>query len=173
MDTSTPREPPRWVGSLVTLVVVLGVLAVLLRLLHLGAPVLYPRVLQGPFALGDVGEVEEYAGFSPLVPFFRPQELGPRPVYVTVYRRPRPRVVVLWQGEHFLRLEQWRGGDPPPVPAGAQPLAVPGGGRSWRHGRTVYVVARRAGTWVEIRSDLDDVAVRRVVETLRPYRDLL
>jgi hypothetical protein len=169
-----PAPPPRphWVGSLVTLVVVLGILAVVLRLLHLGMPMLYPRVLQGPFSLEDVGEVERYADFSPLMPFFRPAELGPRPVHVTVYRQPVPRVVVFWQGDHFLYLEQSRGGEPPPVPADAEALAVGEGTRWWRHGRTRHVVSRRGGIWVEIRSDLDDRTVRRVLESLRPYEEL-
>jgi hypothetical protein len=157
----------------VTLVVILGVLALALRILHVGAPMLYPRVLQGPFSLDDIAEVERYAGFSPLVPFFRPAELGSRPVHVTVFRRPAARVVIFWQGEHFLYLAQSRGGEPPPVPPGAEALAVAGGARWWRHGRTRHVVARRDGTWVEIRSDLDARDVRRIVETLRPYRELL
>jgi hypothetical protein len=168
---SAPRRHP--VGSLVSLAVVLAVLGVLLRLVHVGVPLFYPKVLQGPFSLGDVGEVEEYAGFSPLVPFFRPQQLGLRPAYVTVFRRPVPRVVVFWQGEHFLLLEQRRGGEPPVVAADAEALAVPGGARWWRQGRTRHVVTRRGGLWVELRSDLDDASVRRIVETLRPYRELL
>jgi hypothetical protein len=81
--------------------------------------------------------------------------------------------VVFWQGEHFLYLEQTRGGEAPPVPLDSRPLEVAGGARWWRQGRTRHVVARREGVWIELRSDLDDRSVRRVVETLRPYRDLL
>jgi hypothetical protein len=171
---AAPPELPRphWVGSLASLIVVLAVLALLLRLLHLGLPLAYPRVLQGPFSVADLGAVEEYAGFSPLVPFFRPQQLGPQPVYVTVFRRPRPRVVALWQGEHFLFLEQTQGGPAPPVPPDAHPLAVPGGASAWRHGRTLHVVARREGLWIVLRTDLDERAARRLVETLRRQRDL-
>lgn len=171
----TPPQPPRhhWVGSLAALGVVLAVVALLLRLLHVGLPLLYPRVLQGPFSLGDVAEAEAYAGFSPLVPFFRPQELGARPVHVTVFRSPQPRVVIFWQGEHFLHLDQRRGGEAPAVPAHAEALPVAGGARWWRQGRTRHVVLRRGGSWVEVRSDLDDRAVRRIVETLRPYEELL
>jgi hypothetical protein len=172
---SAPTAPPRphWAGSLVSLAVTVGVLALLLRLLHVGLPILYPRVLQGPFALADVAEVEQYAGYSPLVPFFRPAELGPRPVHVTVFRRPHPRVVIFWQGEHFLHLDQRRGGDPPAVPSNAEPLPVAGGGRWWRQGHTRYLVLRRGGEWIEIRTDLDDASARRIAETLRPYRELL
>jgi hypothetical protein len=173
VPTSAETARHHWVGSLVSLVVVLAVLALFLRLLHVGLPMFYPRVLQGPFSVDDFGEVERYAGFSPLVPFFRPQQLGPRPVHVTVYRRPHARVVALWQGERFLYLEQTRGGRPPQVPPDAQPLAVTGGASWWRHGRTRHVVARREGVWVEIRTDLEERDVRRVVETLRRYEELL
>ena len=168
---AAPRR--HWFASLVTLVVVLAVLAVLLRVLHLVIPIAYPQVLQGPFALAGLGEVEEVAGFSPLVPFFRPQTLGREPVHVTVFRRPVPRVVVVWQGERFLHLELRRGGEAPPVPPDAEPLPVTGGGRWWRHGRTRHVVARRDDFWVALSSDLDDRDVRRVVATLRPHRELL
>ena len=173
MTTADPAPPRRhWVGSLVSLAITLAVLAVVLRLVHVGLPILYPRVLQGPFSLADVGEVEPYAGYSPLVPFFRPASLGPRPVTVTVFRRPQPRVVILWQGERFLHLDQRRGGAPPAVPPDAEALAVVGGARWWRQGRTRHVVLRRDGAWVEIRSDLADADVRRVAETLRPHGEL-
>jgi len=164
--------------GIATLLVVFGVLFLLLRALHLGVPLLYPKVLQGPFSLESVAEVEEYAGFSPLVPFFRPATLGERPVHVTVTRRPRARVAVFWQGERFLYLEEREGGGPPPVPENAREwsLATPGApeeARWWRQGRTVHAVARRGDHWVEVRTDLPADDARRVVETLRPYRDLL
>ena len=159
--------------SLARLLAVAGVLAALLRAVHLGAPLIDQGVLQGPFELASMDEVEPYAGFSPLVPFFRPQELGARPVSVTVFRRPRPRVVVAWQGERYLHIEQRRGGQAPVVPTDAEALAVAGGARWWREGASRRVVARRAGTWVEIRTDLPDAQVRRLVETLRPHAELL
>jgi hypothetical protein len=170
--TEVPRPRPHWVASLVSLAIVLAVVALLLRLLHVGLPLLYPRVLQGPFSLTDVREVEQYTGESPLVPVFHPQELGSRPVYVTVYRRPVSRVLVFWQGDRFLALDQWRGGEPPAVPPIAQAMPIAEGGRWWRQGRTWHVVLRREGSWVEMTSDLDQDAVRRVAGTLRPYREL-
>lgn len=167
----------RWRGVL-SLLVIAGALFLLLRALHLGIPVVYPKVLQGPFSLESVAEVEEYAGFSPLVPFFRPESLGERPIHVTVTRRPRSRVTIFWQGERFLRLEERAGGAPPPVPENARAwelrtAGAPDEAHWWRQGRTVHAVARRGDHWVEIRTDLTDDDARRIVETLRPYRELL
>lgn len=164
--------------GIAALLVVFGVLFLLLRALHLGLPLLYPKVLRGPFSLESVAEVEEYAGFSPLVPFFRPETLGERPVHVTVTRGPRARVAVFWQGERFLFLEERAGGVPPPVPENAREwsLETPGAPEEawwWRQGRTVHAIARRGNHWVELRTDLTADDARRVVETLRPYRDLL
>lgn len=164
--------------GIASLLVLLAVVFVVLRALHLGVPLLYPRVLRGPFSLEEIGQVEEYAGFSPRVPFFRPESLGPRPVLVTASRPPRPRAVVFWQGEHFLHLEEERGGAPPPVPENArswslQGPAAEGENHWWRHGRTVHAVARRGDAWIEVRTDLPPDDARRVVETLRPHRELL
>lgn len=160
-------------AGLVGLVVILAVLAVLLRLVHVGLPLLYPQVLQGPFSVEGLDDVEEYAGFSPLVPFYRPAALGSAPVVVTVYRRPRPRVTILWQAEHLLVVEQTRGGDPPPRPASARPLPGAGEAAWWREGRTHHVVTRSRGLWVEIRTDLPEQDLHRIVATLRPWEDLL
>lgn len=164
--------------GIASLAVILAVLFLVLRALHLGVPLLYPKVLRGPFSLGSLAEVEEYAGFSPLVPFFRPESLGERPIHVTVTRGPRARVAVFWQGERFLYLEERDGGGPPPVPENAREwtLDAPGApeeARWWRQGRTVLAVARRGDRWVEVRTDLPAEDARRVVETLRPYRELL
>lgn len=173
-DASASGSPVRrhWLGSLVSLVITLAVVALLLRLLNVGLPILYPPVLQGPFALTDVADAQRYTGFSPLVPFFHPPQLGSRPLYVTVYRRPLPRAVIFWQAEQFLLLDERRGGEAPAVPPGAPALPVTGGGTWWREGRTWHVVLRREGTWVTIETDLDETAVRRVAETLRPAEEL-
>lgn len=164
--------------GIASLLVLLGVVFLLLRALHLGVPLLYPQVLRGPFSLEGIAEVEAYTAFSPLLPFFRPEALGPRPVLVTASRPPRPRAVVFWQAERFLYLEQERGGRPPPIPANARSWtlrgpAAEGENHWWRQGRTVHAVARRGELWIEVRTDLPPDDARRVVETLRPHRDLL
>lgn len=164
--------------GIASLLVITGVLFLALRALHVGIPVLYPRVLRGPFSLGSLAEVEGYTGFSPLVPFFRPQTLGPEPVNVTATRPPRAQVVVFWQGDRFLYLEEREGGGAPPVPEHARSWILEGPAASgenhwWRQGRTIYAVTRRGDLWIEVRTDLSDDDTRRVVETLRPYRELL
>ena len=164
--------------GITSLLVIAGILFLALRAIHVGIPLVYPRVLRGPFSLGSLGEVEEYTGFSPLVPFFRPQALGPEPVHVTATRPPRAQVVVFWQGDRFLYLEERDGGGPPPVPEIARSWSLEGPAADaenhwWRQGRTVYAVTRRGDLWIELRTDLSDDDARRVIETLRPYRDLL
>lgn len=168
-----PDRRPSPVGALAALVVVLAVIGFLLRLVHVGLPMFYPQVLQGPFSVERLGEVEEYAGFSPLVPFYRPAALGTRPVVITVFRRPRPRVDVLWQAERLLVLEQTRGGEAPPAPPHARPLPGVDDAVWWREGRTHHVVARSHGLWVELRTDLAEDDLHRLVQTLRPYEELL
>lgn len=164
--------------GIASLLVLLGVFFLVLRALHVGVPLFYPKVLRGPFSLESVAEVEEYAGFSPLVPFFRPESLGERPIHVTVTRGPRARVAIFWQGERFLYLEERHGGGAPPVPENAREWALtvagaPEEARWWRQGRTVHAVAHREDRWVEVRTDLPAEDARRVVETLRPYEELL
>lgn len=159
--------------GVVSLLVILALVLGLLRLIHLVVPIFYPQVLSGPFSLASFDEVEEYAGFSPLLPFYRPESLGTRPVHITVTRRPEPRVVVFWQAEHFLYLSQERG-RMPPVP-GFVERQLPGhpGSIRWREGRTRYARVRFGDRWVEVRTDLSDEDMERIVDSLRPYEELL
>jgi hypothetical protein len=144
-----------------------------LRVVHVLAPAVYPKVLAGPFALDRVEQVEEYAGFTPLLPFYRPATLGGAPVAVTAWRRPRPRAVVFWQGDHFLVLEQTRGGPAPPRLPPDRELAGHPGAAWWVEGRTHHLVVPFDELWVVLRSDLPEREVRRLVETLRPLPELL
>jgi len=134
--------------GIVSLLVIAAVLLLVLRAIHVGIPIFYPRVLRGPFSLGSLAEVEEYTGFPPLVPFFRPQTLGERPVNVTASRPPKAEVVVFWQADRFLYLEEREGGTPPPVPENARTWGLEGPAAAgehhwWRQGRTIYAVAHR------------------------------
>lgn len=164
--------------GIASLLVIAAVLLVVLRAIHVGIPIFYPRVLRGPFSLGDLAEVEQYTDFPPLVPFFRPQSLGPKPVHVTASRPPHAEVVVFWQGERFLYLEERAGAAAPPVPENARTWGLEGPAAAgehhwWRQGRTIYAVTRRGDLWIELRTDLSDDDARRVLETLRPYPELL
>lgn len=144
-----------------------------LRLLHLGIPMFSTRFLAGPFKLERVDLVAQYTGFSPRLPFYRPEQLGPAPIDITVSRRPHPKVVILWQGEHFLYLAEQQGGDTPPRPSGADVL--PGHpDSSWvQQGGVHRVIVKVDDLWIELRTDLSSSDVQRIVDTLRPYEALL
>lgn len=155
----------------VSFVLITAIFWFALRLIHLLVPLAYPVVLQGPFSLDDAADVERYCGFSPLVPFYMPEELGGSPVNITAYRRP-PRAVLFWQGERFLRVEQTLGGEMPAIPTDA--VTQPGLAEavSWRRGETVYVAARVEGFTLELRTDLSLEDARRVVDSMRPYDEV-
>ena len=161
------------IRGVVTFVVLAALFFALLRLVHLVVPVFYPQVLSGPFSVEGFGEVKELAGFSPRLPFYRPEVLGTRPVHITVTRRPQPKVVVFWQAEHFLYLAEQRGGRRARAPASARPLPRHPDARWWREGETHHVQLEREGLWIELRTDLPLQDVERLVETLRPYEELL
>jgi len=164
-----PRHP--WPPALTFLLVVAGLL-VALRLVHLALPLLYPPVLSGPFSVDDVGQAEQYTGFPPRVPFYRPEVLGTAPVYVTARRRPHPQVTVFWQGDRFLYLNERRGGPEPFVRPEARPLPGHPESSQWREGRTWRVVLELDDLWIELRTDLPEEDLHRLVETLRPYGEL-
>lgn len=159
--------------GLVSFAVITALFFVALRLVHLVVPIFYPRVLSGPFSLDDLGTVEQYTGFSPRVPFYRPEELGTRPVTITVTRRPHPKVTIFWQGEHFLVLTEQRGGEAPPRPVETWPLERHPEAAAWREGATTWVQLERDGLWIEVRTDLSTTDVERIVDSLRPYAELL
>lgn len=155
------------------LAIALGVFFAL-RLMHLGVPIFYPKVLGGPFSLDRIESVEEYTGFSPRLPFYRPEQLGARPVNITVTRRPYPKVVIFWQAEHFLYLAEQQGGKPSAHRSeDRQRLSGHPEAHWWQEGRTHHVLLKLDDLWIEIRTDLTARDVRRVVDTLRPYEELL
>ena len=159
--------------GIASFLVIAAVAFAALRLLHLAVPVFYPKVLVGPVRLDRIEAVARYTGFSPRLPFYRPQQLGARPVDITVSRRPHPKVVIVWQGERFLYLAQQQGGERPPSEGDA--VALPGRpDSSWsREGGTHHVVVKLDDLWIELRTDLPSRDLRRLVDTLRPYRELL
>lgn len=159
--------------GIASLLVILGGFFLAARVLHLVVPLFYPPVLAGPFSVEDIGEVEEYTGFSPLMPFYRPEELGREPVHITAERRPRPRVTVFWHGRHFLYLEERLDGDRPDTPADTRPFPILDEGRRWNEGETLHAIGKRGDLWIRLRTDLGEEDLRRVAETLRPLEELL
>ncbi|MGD2115990.1 MAG: hypothetical protein PVG07_13110 [Acidobacteriota bacterium] len=159
--------------GILSLVVIAGVFFLAIRVLHLVVPLFYPPVLAGPFSVEELADVEQYTGFSPLTPFYRPEELGQRPVYITAERRPRPRVTVFWHGDRFLYLEQRLDGDRPHVPPDTRPFPVLEDGERWLEGSTWHAAGKRGDLWILLRTDLSDEDLRRIAETLRPLEELL
>ncbi len=149
------------------------ILFAVLRLAHVVIPVFYPKVLTGPFSLDRVEAVEEYTGFAPRVPFYRPEKLGAFPVSITVTRRPYPRVVIYWQGEHFLRITEQQGGEIRPAAPATRPHEDHPEETWRREGRTHEIVLKMDNLWIEVRTDLSEEDARRIVNTLRPYDELL
>lgn len=158
-------------GGFASFVLIVALFWFALRLVHLLVPLAYPVVLQGPFSLDDAAAVEQYCGFSPLVPFYRPEVLGESPINITAYRRP-PRVVFFWQGGRFLRIEQTLAGEMPEVPADAVPFAGLDDAVSWQRGEAVHAVARIEPFVVELRTDLPIEDARRILDSMRPYDEL-
>ena len=163
--------------GITSLLVIAGVFFLALRALHLLVPAFYPQVLAGPFSVEEIGAVEQYTGFEPLMPFYRPQGLGREPVHITAERRPRPRVTVFWHGDHFLYLEEraivGASDRRPRTPGNARPFEALEDGVRWSEGETLHAVGRRGDVWVTLRTDLPEEDLRRIAETLRPYGELL
>ena len=144
-----------------------------LRGAHLLVGTLYPASLPGPFQLDSLDDVEQYAGFWPHIPFYRPISLGSGPAEIVAERRPLPSTTVRWQGESFLELSEWSGTYRPEVPDDAAPLPDLPDVLHWTDGDLRLAVLQRAGRWIRVRTDLDVVEIRRIIDTLLPYDRLI
>jgi len=160
----------RGIGSflLIVTLIFLG-----LRGVHMMIGFAYPSSLPGPFHLQSLDEVEPRAGFSPHIPFYRPIHLGNAPVEVVVERRPTPKSRVVWHGQSFLELTEWSGSDRPPVAESATPLPDHPQALHWTSDGMQIAVIQLADRWVQVRTDLDLVELRRIIDTLLPYDRLL
>lgn len=155
------------------LIVTAGAFVLVLRLLHLVVPAFYPSVLSGPFSVQELSQVGEFAGFSPRIPFYHPMPLGSKPVNITVVRRPRATVTVFWHAERFLYLSERHGGAAPVPPPNAKPLAGIPDAWQWREGETHHAIVPSGDLWIELRTDLPERDVERVVVSLQPYEKAL
>lgn len=154
------------------LVLALGLFAAL-RVLHVALPIFYPQMLTGPFRVESPAAAHGYLGFAPRLPFYRPQQLGPRPLDVTVARRPHPEIVILWKAERFLRLTERKGGDPPMIAATGQSLPGHPDAVVWGDRHTRRVVLKIDDLWIELDTDLSERDVLRLIDTLKPDETLL
>ena len=153
--------------------VISAVLFLGLRGAHLLVGAIYPASLPGPFQLDSLDDIEQYAGFSPHIPFYRPIELGAGPSEIVVERRPRPASRIVWRGESYLEIFEWSGGSRPAVAADATSLPDLPSSLYWEEGEQLVAVVQLAGRWVEVRTDLDAVQLRRIVDTLLPHDRLI
>ncbi len=156
-----------------SLVVIVGGFFLAARVLHLVIPMFYPQVLSGPFSVEELGDVAQYTGFPPLTPFYRPQQLGQKPVNITAERRPHPRVTIFWHGDNFLYLEERQDGLRPTTPVDTRPFPALEDGRRWAEGNTLYAIGKKGDFWISLRTDLGEEDLRRLAETLRPLPELL
>lgn len=156
-------------SGLPSFLVVIAAMAGLLRLLHVGAPALFPETRPGPLVVDSLDAVERRAGFRPLVPAYRPASLGERPPTLTVSPHPQPTVLMVWRGEHYLTVSQRRGGAPPATAGASRPLLEVPDSRWWSEGAVNHAVLRRGALWVVIETDLPPRDLQRLARTLHPW----
>src|SRR3972149_8703081 len=90
--------PSRPLGGVGSSLLVAGGLFVVLRVLHVGVPLLFPGTRPGPFAVASLDEAQQRLGFAPLVPAYRPATLGAGRPSLTVTLGPDPTFLAVWRG---------------------------------------------------------------------------
>jgi len=154
----------RGLGSFV--LIAAGVL-VALRLTHYALPVVFPETRQGPIAVADLEEARRLVGFDPLVPAYRPEQLGVRPSEMTVTLSPYPAFAIAWRNAgHFLSVTQQRGGPRPLQPPLARPLDNLPDSAWWMEDTHAHLALSRDGFWIHIVTNLPSRELRRFADTL-------
>jgi hypothetical protein len=157
------------VRGLRAFLLITGVVALGLRLLHTAVPVAFPETRQGPIHVERLEEVRRLTGFTPLVPGYRPAALGTGPTSVQVWLSPSPTFVVVWQqGDQYLSVTQRRAGPKPAHPPLAAALAGVPGSTWWTEGSRSHVILARGEFWIAIETSLPDGELRRFADTLAP-----
>jgi hypothetical protein len=156
-------------GLLSFVLITAGVL-VGLRLLHLGAPFVFPSTRLGPIPITSLDEVRPRVGFAPMLPAYRPAELGDQPTRMSVTLSPRPTFEIVWeQGAGYLSVTQRQGGPMPPHPPLSQPLTDVPESFWWTTGARSHLVLSRGGFWIEVETSLPTRDLRRFADTLTQY----
>jgi hypothetical protein len=138
-----------------------------LRVLHVGVPILFPGTRQGPLAVASLDEARQRLGFAPIVPAYHPASLGDKPTSINVLLSPVPTVTIVWrQGAESLSVVQRRGGDKPEHPALAEPLADVPDSTWWMAGSQNHLIVWRVGYWIEITTTLPARDLKRFADTL-------
>jgi len=141
-----------------------------LRIVHVSIPLVFPQTRQGPIEVASLDDVRRLAGFSPLLPAYRPAILGDRPTSMTFSFHPRPTFVIVWRaGDQYLSVTQQQGGPMPPHPPLAQPLATVPDATWWTDGVRSQVIVARGEFWIRIDTSLPPRDLTRLVDTLTAY----
>ena len=155
------------VGSFVAItLLVLGSL----RAVHVVTPLLFPATRLGPIDVRDLGEVRRLAGFTPLLPAYRPSRLGAAPESMQVTLSPRPTFRVTWRaGRDVLTVAQYQGGSRPAQSPVSESLIDVPDSEWWMDGDLCHLVLERGAFWVEIQTSLSPAELKRFADTLSPF----
>lgn len=147
----------------VTAAVVLG----LLRIVHVGVPLVFPETRPGPVDVADMAEAGRLLGFAPLAPAYRPAALGARPARMFVQFSPRPTFHIVWENDgQYLSVTHRKGGPTPDHPPTARPFDGVPDALWWTDGARSHLVLSRDSSWIEIETSLPARELRRFVDTL-------
>ncbi len=151
-------------------VLIVAVALGVLRVVHVAVPLIFADTRLGPFEIGSLDEVERRVGFRPLVPAYRPRTLGEESPRLTGARSPYATVVMVWRGERHLAISERRGGGAPDHPPTSRPLTGVADSLWWSEKGVHHAILQREGLWVSIETDLPAGDLRRLADTLTPYR---
>lgn len=157
-------------SALRSLLVITAVVFGVLRVAHVGIPLVFPEARLGPVALASLDDVRRQAGVAPILPAYRPAALGERPLRITLTFSPRRTLTVLWQaGDEMLLVTQRRGGGRPDHPPLARPFEDLADAIWWADGSRSHVILPRRDFWIEIETTLSARDLRRFADTLAEY----
>lgn len=153
--------------GLLSFVLIAAVVLLVLRLAHVGVPILFPETRQGPVAVASLDEARRRLGFAPIVPAYHPAALGDRPTSIAVLLSPVPTVIVVWrEGDEYLSVTQRRGGPKPDHPPLAEPLTDVPDSTWWMAGSQNHLIIWRVGFWIEMATSLPARDLKRFADTL-------
>jgi len=155
--------------GLSSFLIITGVAVLGLRLLHTAVPLAFPETRQGPIRIERLEDVRRVAGFTPLIPAYRPATLGAGPASMQVWRSPSPTFVIVWQqGDQYLSVTQRLGGARPAHPPLASALEGVADSTWWMAGTRCHLILMRGGFWIELETSLPVGELRRFADTLAP-----
>jgi hypothetical protein len=143
---------------------------IVLRIVHLSVPLVFPSTRLGPIIVATMDEARDQLGFAPIVPTYRPAAIGDKPIRITVVFSPTPTLIVAWRnGGDYLSITQQRGGPKPVAPPDAGPLADVPDSTWWMNGPEHHVIVSRVGFWIEITTNLSTSELQKFANTLVVY----